>query len=179
MAAGETSMSKSRVHDVGDPKTHGTVVQEGDQVSEVRWDESAPWGRQCFVGNENLREAETGDIPEFLRRRQGGPQCGAMVGVAPATAPQERTLTAQEEFRKRHPITEADERAAKEIESSQKTRSVNRMLTRIEKVKNLGSKPPREAIWDTRRNKWIHPDTRAWWDAKKSRWVHPGESALN
>lgn len=50
--------SKRRVYDVANPNVHGTVIEEGEQVSAVRWDTEIPWGQQCYVSNKYLRDVK-------------------------------------------------------------------------------------------------------------------------
>jgi hypothetical protein len=49
--AAASNQDSARVYDIGDPGAYGTVLTEGEQVSEVRFDD----GRQRFISNENLR----------------------------------------------------------------------------------------------------------------------------
>jgi len=46
---------RERVYDISFPKTHGSVIHAGGNVSEVRWDIKTPWGKQTYTQNKYLR----------------------------------------------------------------------------------------------------------------------------
>jgi hypothetical protein len=47
-----------RVYKVYAPEIYGTVIREGPEVSEVKWDPPHPWGNDCYVANKHLRDVE-------------------------------------------------------------------------------------------------------------------------
>src|ERR1700676_3387842 len=66
---------KSRVFDIAFPHVYGTVTKLGKSVSEVRWDQTTPWGKNSNTINQNLRliKGDELDVPEFLKVKNRKP----------------------------------------------------------------------------------------------------------
>jgi hypothetical protein len=66
---------KSRVFDVAFPHVYGTVTKLGKSVSEIRWDQTTPWGKNSNTINQNLRliKGDELDVPEFLKVKNRKP----------------------------------------------------------------------------------------------------------